>query len=47
MMLVMMMARMVDAGVRHVPNRDALAPRDHNVVNGQDRLRVYSDPRHL
>ncbi len=28
------------ARVRHVPDRDPLAPRDHHVVDGQDRLRV-------
>lgn len=47
LLLVMMMTRMVDAGVRHVSDRYALAPRDHRFVDGQDGLRVDSDPRHL
>lgn len=47
MLLVMMMTRMVDAGVRHVSDRYPLVARDHHIVDGQDRLRVDSDPRHL
>lgn len=39
--------RMIDAGVRHVPDGDALTARDDDVVDRQDGLRVHPDPGHL
>lgn len=47
LMRMMQVIRIVDASVCHVSDGDALATRDHHVVDRQDRLRVHSHPRHL